>query len=165
MELRIVVPHKGGIAHQKFGILRDIDNNKVCFSGSLNFTANALLRNLETIDCFTSWDIGNEGRIATYEDDFENVFSGKSSAVITYEPLALKEVIVANYPSREIDNLLKDEESEMAELVRRKYPREYACGGRIAAYIEQRYQAKLTGEEVLYLAIHIRRVTMQENEA
>lgn len=61
--------------------------------------------------------------------------------------------------------LLKDEEPEMAELVRRKYPREYACGGRIAAYIEQRYQAKLTGEEVLYLAIHIRRVTMQENEA
>ena len=116
IELRIVVPHKGGIAHQKFGILRDIDNNKVCFSGSLNFTANALLRNLETIDCFTSWDSGNEGRIATYEDDFEKVFSGKSSAVITYEPLALKEVIVANYPSREIDNLLKDDESLIAEL-------------------------------------------------
>ena len=46
--------------------------------------------NLETIDCFTSWDIGNEGRIATYEDDFENVF-GKSSAVITlYEAISIK---------------------------------------------------------------------------
>lgn len=116
IELKIVVPYKGGIAHQKFGILRDGDNNKVCFSGSLNFTANALLRNLETIDCFTSWGVGNEGRIAKYEDDFEQVFSGQLSSVITYEPIALKELIKVNYPSQEIKDLLEAEASLVAEL-------------------------------------------------
>ena len=59
--------------------------------------------------------------------------------------------------------LLPNEENELAELMRTKYPKEYACSCKIAEYIEKNTDCRLSGEEVMYLAIHIRRVTMAEN--
>ncbi len=59
--------------------------------------------------------------------------------------------------------LLPNEEEELAELMRTKYPKEYACSCKIAEYIEKNADCKLSGEEVMYLAIHIRRVTMAED--
>lgn len=58
--------------------------------------------------------------------------------------------------------LLPNEEDELAEMMRVKYPREYACSKKIAEYIEKTADCRLSGEEVMYLAIHIRRVTMAE---
>ena len=59
--------------------------------------------------------------------------------------------------------LLPNEENELAELMRTKYPKEYACSCKIAGYIEENTDCRLSGEEVMYLAIHIRRVTMAED--
>lgn len=59
--------------------------------------------------------------------------------------------------------LLPNEEDELAEMMRSKYPREYACSEKIAAYIEKATGSKLSGEEIMYLSIHIRRVTMAES--
>nr|WP_294495372.1 PRD domain-containing protein [uncultured Mediterraneibacter sp.] len=56
--------------------------------------------------------------------------------------------------------LLPDEESELAEMMRTKYPREYGCSRKIAEYIEANADCRLSGEEIMYLAIHIKRVTM-----
>lgn len=58
--------------------------------------------------------------------------------------------------------LLPNEEAEMAEMVRGKYPKEYSCSEKIAEYIEQSTGSRLSGEEIMYLSIHIRRVTMIE---
>lgn len=58
--------------------------------------------------------------------------------------------------------LLPNEEDELAEMMRSKYPREYACSEKIAEYIEEITGSKISGEEVMYLSIHIRRVTMAE---
>ena len=56
VEIRIVIPKTGGIAHQKFGVFTDENGNKIAFNGSLNFTASALLsKNIEAISCATSW--------------------------------------------------------------------------------------------------------------
>lgn len=60
--------------------------------------------------------------------------------------------------------LLSDEEEELAAMVKRKYEREYICSRQIAEYIEKETGSKISGEEVMYLAIHIRRVTMAENQ-
>ena len=59
--------------------------------------------------------------------------------------------------------LLPDEEDELSELMRTKYPKEYACSRKIAEYIEKNTDCRLSGEEVMYLAIHIRRVTKAED--
>lgn len=59
--------------------------------------------------------------------------------------------------------LLPNEEDELAELMRTKYPKEYACSCKIAEYIEKNTECRLSGEEVMYLGIHLRRVTMAED--
>lgn len=62
------------------------------------------------------------------------------------------------------NELLPNEEKELAEMMRTKYQREYACSMRVAEYIEQETQCTLSGEEIMYLAIHIRRVTAAEED-
>ena len=58
--------------------------------------------------------------------------------------------------------VLKDEEIEMALMFRRKYPREYACSRKIAAYIESVTDIRISEEERMYLLIHIRRALMDD---
>lgn len=60
--------------------------------------------------------------------------------------------------------LLTDQDSELAEMMRQKYKREYDCSRRIAAYIGQETGNPISEEEVMYLAIHIRRVTATDDE-
>lgn len=42
IDIRILIPKTGGIAHQKFGVFTDAAGNKLSFIGSLNLTASAL---------------------------------------------------------------------------------------------------------------------------
>lgn len=58
--------------------------------------------------------------------------------------------------------MLKDKEIEFAKLMEGKYPKEYECSKKIADYIEKEYNYKISGEEILFLAIHIHRVCMEE---
>lgn len=57
---------------------------------------------------------------------------------------------------------LKDEELEFARIMQGKYPKEYACSKKIADYIQKEYHGTISGEEVMFLAIHIKRVRMTE---
>lgn len=58
--------------------------------------------------------------------------------------------------------LLPDEESELAEMMKKKYSKEYACSEKIADYIEESAVCRLSAEEIMYLSIHIRRIAMAE---
>ena len=58
--------------------------------------------------------------------------------------------------------LLKDEEIEFAKLMEGKYPGEYECSKHIAEYIEKEYGGQISGEEIMFLAIHIKRVCMTD---
>lgn len=58
--------------------------------------------------------------------------------------------------------LLPDEESELAEMMKKKYPKEYACSEKIADYIGEAAGCRLSAEEIMYLSIHIRRIAMAE---
>lgn len=118
IEIKIVVPKSGGIAHQKFGVFSDECGNKVSFSGSLNLTANALIKNLETIECEYSWmsDYAMD-KIGASIADFELVFSGESPNVKTYEANQLRDVIVSEFPSKDIEGLLEDEKLIAQEII------------------------------------------------
>lgn len=56
--------------------------------------------------------------------------------------------------------LLKDEEIEFARMMENKYPKEYECSKHIAEYIEKEYGSRIASEEIMFLAIHIKRVCM-----
>ena len=55
--------------------------------------------------------------------------------------------------------LLFSEDRELSLLMQRKYPREYQCSVKVAEYIMQATGSKLSEEEIMYLSVHIRRVT------
>lgn len=55
--------------------------------------------------------------------------------------------------------LLSSEDRELSLLMQRKYPREYQCSVKVAEYIMQATGSRLSEEEIMYLSVHIRRVT------
>lgn len=116
IELKVVIPKTGGIAHEKFGIFADDKQNKIAFSGSLNFTASALLRNIETIECNYSWEdtISNK-KIQETEEDFDAIFTGSSNRVIIYDVTELKKEIIKRFPSQDIKQLLDEEKEIIAQ--------------------------------------------------
>lgn len=57
-----------------------------------------------------------------------------------------------------------DDETELADMIESKYPREYACSQKIAAFICEEYGANVSREEMMYLAIHIRRIFKKDRE-
>lgn len=55
--------------------------------------------------------------------------------------------------------LLFSEDRELSLLMQRKYPREYQCSVKVAEYIMQATGSRLSEEEIMYLSVHIRKVT------
>lgn len=116
VDIRIVIPKSGGIAHQKFGVFTDKEGNKIAFNGSLNLTASSLLsKNIETISCITSWD-GGFAQIEEYEQLFDRFFNGKDDNIIVYKPECFKKELIRTFPPKEIDALLKEEKELIKEL-------------------------------------------------
>ena len=55
--------------------------------------------------------------------------------------------------------LLSSEDRELSLMMQRKYPREYQCSLKVAEYIMQATGSRLSEEEIMYLSVHIRRVS------
>lgn len=53
-------------------------------------------------------------------------------------------------------------EDELAEMMEKKYQKEYSCSKKIADYIGKETGTRISKEEIAYLAIHIKRVTIIE---
>ena len=89
------------------------------------------------------------------------------AAIITtpWDQIDGKQILGAIEQSNSLElELLEEEENEITEMMQRKYPKEYSCSRKVADYIEKTADCKLSGEEVLYLTLHIRRVAMADSE-
>lgn len=54
------------------------------------------------------------------------------------------------------------DELGFTDVIRQKYPDEYKCARKIQDYIYKEMNVALTDDELIYLAIHIRRITLSE---
>lgn len=71
-----------GIYHEKFGIFRDNDGNKIAFTGSANETAGGYNLNFESLDVFNSNFGGRDlERVKEKEEAFENLWRNKTDKV------------------------------------------------------------------------------------
>jgi len=52
------------------------------------------------------------------------------------------------------------EDEVFHEMIKNQYPEAYQCAEKIKAYIEKEYGIDLPNEEMVYLTIHIKRITM-----
>lgn len=117
IQIKIIKPKFGkGIAHYKSGAFSD-STNTVGFKASCNFTAFGLLENLEELDAFLSWENSRSSKMITRQNnDFEDIFSGKSDVV---DYLDIDDVIIAiknEFGNNSLNELLIKEK----ELVEKK---------------------------------------------
>lgn len=117
IEIKIVIPKDGGLAHEKFGIFTDENKDKVAFTGSLNLTAAALVRNIETIECTCSWKSDDSGeRIELSEQDFMEIWNGKNDNVYIFPAMKFCQEIVRAYPNVDAHDLLIQEKEIIKNL-------------------------------------------------
>lgn len=117
IEIKIIVPKEGGLAHEKFGIFTDENNDKVAFAGSMNLTAAALIKNIETIECTCSWkNEDNKERIELSEQDFAEIWTGANESVLVFPAKKFCREIMKTYPKVEIDELLLQEKEIIQKL-------------------------------------------------
>lgn len=110
IQIKAIVPAQSmlGISHQKFGIFSDSNNNKIAFTGSLNFSQMALFQNIESMSCYTSWgeDANDIKRITHLENTFENLWKGNSQIARLIPINKINEEISKRFPQKNIEDLL-----------------------------------------------------------
>lgn len=62
------------------------------------------------------------------------------------------------------DNILECNDIEFQDIIKAKYKEEYNCSLKIRELIRLDYQKELTEEELVYLTVHIKRVTMNNEQ-
>ncbi len=98
-----------GIAHYKSGVFEG-GTDKVLFKGSCNFTAKALLENLEELDIYRSWkNETDNAKITEFEKDFEHIFSGNASFAEYIEIAEIQGIISNQFSNKDLDELLTNE--------------------------------------------------------
>ena len=114
----IPVNNKGGIAHNKYGIFSDEEDNKVVFNGSANFSRNALLNNVESISCYKSWTDSQTDleRLEYFEDVFTKTWNGESKNVKIVPLNKVKDYIVDRFKVNNSEELLK-KGKELSEIM------------------------------------------------
>lgn len=121
IEIKIVVPKDGGLAHEKFGIFTDENNDKVAFTGSMNLTAAALLKNIETIECTCSWrSDDNKERIEISEQDFAEIWTGVNKNVMVFPANKFCQEIIKTYPNIDSDELLEQEKELIKKITNKQ---------------------------------------------
>lgn len=117
IQIKIVIPKGGGLAHEKFGIFTDGNGDQVAFTGSMNLTAAALMHNYETIECACSWkgDDSKE-RVQVSQDDFYTVWNGQDKNISVYEAKEFAKKIVKDYPIGDIKLLIQNEKKIIKQL-------------------------------------------------
>ncbi len=53
----------------------------------------------------------------------------------------------------------KSEDDEFYELIMNQYKQDYKCAEKIRSYIEKEFKMKVPNEELVYLTVHLRRIT------
>lgn len=57
------------------------------------------------------------------------------------------------------ETIMSDEDTEFIEVLKKQYKKEYECTLKVRDFIKQEYGCELTEDEMIYLTIHIKRIT------
>ena len=114
LEIKATIPKRNqqGIVHQKFGLFQDRSGNQLAFNGSVNFSANALFNNVESLSCDFSWDEYPAGRkrVQYFEKLFYQTWNGLSEAVEIIPIEQTKTVLQNEFSVGHLNELLEEEQ-------------------------------------------------------
>jgi len=90
---------EAALFHQKVGILRDTEENTISFSGSINETSAAWLKNVEEFKVFKSWISGQKEYCQNDQIKFQDFWENKRKNVRTFDlPEAVKNKLLEKIP-------------------------------------------------------------------
>ena len=146
LNIKIIVLDNGGLPHEKYGIFTDENNNKIYFNGSLNMTAQALVSNLETIECTCSWH-GDESkeRVLTFEKHFHKIWYGEADGVKIYEANKFCNEISKDYPNVNAEKLIREEEQFILH-----YKKQLKMRGKNSPHFPEKYKSPFPYQEQAY---------------
>ncbi len=120
IEFVATISTKGGLAHDKYGVFTDEQDNKIAFIGSANFSQTALELNGETITVFSSWE--DSERVSEYQKLFDISWKEDTPHLIhiplseikthisgKFPNITLADLIQAGVNLRELDGLTENE--------------------------------------------------------
>ncbi len=106
---------ESGLFHIKVGILEDENGDVLTFSGSVNETASAWVRNVEEFKVFKSWEPGQKGPAQIDIHKFDLYWNGLSDRVKIMDlPVAVSEKLIRKAPTKieELEKEIVEEELE-----------------------------------------------------
>lgn len=59
-----------------------------------------------------------------------------------------------------MDKVSKDDDASFQDIVKSRYPNDYNCAVLICKYVDETFRKKITEEELIFLTIHLRRISM-----
>lgn len=95
LDIKIVVTKDNGIYHDKLGILKDFDGNKIAFFGSSNSSYNGYVSNYEKIRVYKGWVDSQEDDVANEEQEFDKIWNDMNPflSVQSYTDTAKEKII------------------------------------------------------------------------
>lgn len=130
VEIKATVPKRNnvGIVHQKFGLFSDQSDNELVFTGSVNFSANAIFNNVESLICDFSWGDSHvsKERVEHFKNLFHKTWMGFSDVVEIIPLENTKAIIRDEFPLKDLDELVEEELSLIKEFTSdQKLPESY----------------------------------------
>lgn len=89
LEMKLAIPYsENALYHDKVGIFRDSEGNRVAFRGAMNETYKGLADdgNIESVEVFTSWDGKRDlERVESAQEAFDEIWYGLTNNVLVYD--------------------------------------------------------------------------------
>lgn len=105
-----------GMYHEKLGLIEDIDNNVVAFSGSMNETRTAMLNNYETIDVFCNWISESDAeRVRLKQNAFESIWYNCEPSITVIEFSEVSRALIEKYRKKEPNYFIDEEQYKREE--------------------------------------------------
>ena len=99
LKIKIAIPDKNSLYHQKVGILYDEENQRITFSGSINESRSAWKENIEEFKVFCDWEPGQEAYGDTDSKTFDKFWSGSARNTMVIDlPTAVRKHILKMAP-------------------------------------------------------------------
>ncbi len=105
IEFVATVSTKGGLGHDKYGVLTDYQGNKIAFIGSANFSQSALELNGETITVFSSTE--DAKRVSEYQTLFDESWSHDTPHLVHIPLKSVKTHIQGKFPKETLEALIQ----------------------------------------------------------
>ena len=122
---------------------------------------------LHIVNAEYNTDMKDALKITTLISDILNIISKYYKIKLDEESLYYSRLIThLKFLSQRLflDEMLKDSDDVLLDMIKNRYKKEYECSLNIKKYIEEKYNQKISGEELAYLTVHIKRVSMYTEE-